>query len=102
MGIYNPKIHIKLAPNTPESFVKKALDMIRRGHNSIVFVCERTMIKALTDRGVPYDEARLCDVKGCYEYLQRGALDTCTNYVSMIKPLEFALHNGRDGATGGL
>ena len=100
MGIYNPKIHIKLAPNTPEAFVKKALDMIRRGHNSIVFVCERTMIKALTDRGVPYDEARLCDVKGCYEYLQRGALDTCTNYVSMIKPLEFALHNGCDGVTG--
>ena len=32
MGIYNPKIQIKVE-NTPKEFVMKAFDMIRRGNN---------------------------------------------------------------------
>ena len=34
------KLHIKVMPNTPDEFLKKALDMIRRGKNCIVFVNE--------------------------------------------------------------
>ena len=36
MGIYNPKVQIKIADSTPKDFILKALDMIRRGNNSIV------------------------------------------------------------------
>ena len=38
MGIYNPKLQLKISDETPKSIVLKALDMIRRGNNSIVFV----------------------------------------------------------------
>ena len=38
MNIYNPKIQFKLHPSTPKDLVLKALDMIRHGSNSIVFV----------------------------------------------------------------
>lgn len=99
MGIYNPKIQIKIAVNTPKEFVLKALDMIRRGHNSIVFVCEETMIKALMKRGATYDQARMCHVTGCYEYSCQGALGTGMNYTNLMKPLEYALYGGLDAYT---
>lgn len=97
LGIYNPKIQIKIADSTPEEFIFKALDMIRRGNNSIVFVNDATMRKALENTGVSKDEARLCDVKGCYEYAVRGAYDSPSLiYLNLLKPLEFALHEGFD------
>ena len=100
MGIYNPKIQIKVADSTPKDFLLKALDMIRRGNNSIVFVNDATMRKALTRIGATPEQARLCDVKGCYEYAVQGTLGTEMNYVNLLKPLEYALHKGCDGITG--
>ena len=102
MGIYNPKIQIKLAKNTPEAFVLKALDMIRRGHNSIVFVTEEVITAALMRRGLTAEQARTCDIKGCYEYSPQSAMGTGMNYVNMMKPLEYTLYGGRDGVTGKL
>ena len=100
MGIYNPKIQIKVAKSTPKAFLNKALDMIRRGHNCIVFVSDATLRKALTRVGVSEETARLCNVTGCYEYSPRGAYGTGMNYVNLLKPLEYALHCGHDGLTG--
>ena len=102
MSIYNPKVQIKVAPSTPKDFICKALDMIRRGRNSIVFVNDTTMRKALMKTGATPEQARLCDVKGCYEYAVQGTLGSEMNYVNLMKPLEYALHGGRDGVTGEL
>ena len=97
LGIYNPKIQIKIADSTPKDFILKALDMIRRGNNSMVFVNDATMRKALMNTGVSKEEARLCDVKGCYEYAVRGAYDSPSLvYLNLLKPLDFALHEGYD------
>ena len=100
MKIYNPKIQIKLTDSTPKDFIMKALDMIKRGHNCIVFVSDTTIRAALERAGVSKDEARLCDVKGCYEYSPLGSMCVGMNYLNLMKPLEFALHEGRDGVTG--
>jgi formate C-acetyltransferase len=100
MGIYNPKIQIKVNGNTPKTFLLKALDMIRRGHNSIVFVSDATMRAALMRDGFSEEEARTCDVKGCYEYAVQGAFSCEMNYLNLVKPLEYALHKGYDGVTG--
>ena len=100
MGIYNPKIQIKLAESTPKDFVMKALDMIRRGNNCIVFVCDETIRKALVNAGATEEEARLAVVKGCYEYSTPNSFDGGMNYFNLLKPLEHALHGGRDGVTG--
>ena len=99
MRIYSPKVQIKLAKNTPKSFVLKALDMIRRGNNSIVFVCEETIRQALVRFGATEEQARMCDVRGCYEYSTQGTYVSSMNYVNLLKPLEYALHEGRDGVT---
>lgn len=100
MGIYSPKVQIKVSESTPKALLCKALDMIRRGRNSIVFVGDATIRKALTKDGASPEQARLCDIKGCYEYSVEGAVVTEMNYVNLLKPLEYALHGGCDGVTG--
>lgn len=102
MGLYNPKIQIKLADSTPKPFVLKALDMIRRGKNSVVFVNDAAIRRSLENAGVSPEEARLCNIKGCYEYSPQESYISETNYLSLLKPLEYALHEGRDGITGNL
>ena len=100
MNIYNPKIQIKVCKSTPKAFLLKALDMIRRGKNSIVFVYDKTIRKALEKVGVSPDEARICNITGCYEYSPQSSYGAGMNYLNMLKPLEYALHQGCDGVTG--
>ena len=100
MNIYNPKIQIKVCDSTPKNFLLKALDMIRHGRNSIVFVSDRTIRKALEKVGVSPDEARICNITGCYEYSPQGSYSAGMNYLNLLKPLEYALHQGCDGVTG--
>lgn len=100
MGIFNPKIQIKVADSMPKPFLEKALDMIRRGHNCIVFVSDATIRRALVRAGASEEDARLCDVKGCYEYSTIESYGTGMIYSNLMKPLEYALHKGCDGVTG--
>ena len=100
MNIYNPKLQIKVCDSTPKDFLSKALDMIRRGRNSIVFVSDKTVRKALEKTGVSPEEARSCNITGCYEYSPQGSYCAGMNYVNLLKPLEYALHRGCDGVTG--
>ncbi|MBQ4527970.1 MAG: hypothetical protein II998_07855 [Clostridia bacterium] len=100
MKIYNPKIQIKVAASTPKDFLLKALDMIRRGNSSIVFVSDATIRKALVRAGATREQARLCNIKGCYEYSIQSSMGCGMNYLNLLKPLEYALHKGCDGVTG--
>ena len=100
MNIYNPKIQIKVCDSTPKTFLLKALDMIRHGRNSIVFVSDATIRKALEGVGCTPNEARTCNITGCYEYLPQASYNAGMNYLNMLKPLEYTLHRGCDGITG--
>lgn len=100
MNLYNPKIQIKVSSSTPKDFLCRALDMIRCGKNSIVFVSDIVMRHALERVGVSPDEARECNVTGCYEYSAQGSYHTAMNYLNLLKPLEYALHKGHDGVSG--
>ena len=100
MNLYNPKIQLKVSmKNTPEPFLRKALDMIRRGNNSIVFVSEDMIVKTLMGRGEPYEVARRAQIHGCYEFSPIGSFGCGMNYVNLLKPLEYLLNEGRDGVT---
>ena len=101
MGIYDPKIQIKWDENVPQAFMDKALDMIRRGHNSLVFVCMPNVIKAMMNLGVTEQEARDCVVSGCYEVQVAGnSVLTGAGHLNMAKGVEMVFHNGRDALTG--
>ncbi len=100
MGIYNPKVQIKVCNSTPKDFLLKTLDMIRRGHSSIVFVSDNTIRRALVRAGATEEAARLCNVTGCYEYSVQSSYGAGMNYLNLLKPLEYTLHQGCDGVTG--
>ena len=100
LGIYNPKIQVKVNHNTPVPFIEKIMDMIRRGHNSLVFLCEPGIVKSMMSLGVTYDEARTCDIKGCYEFaVKAGEVSTAPLYLNVLKPIVLVFHNGCDPAT---
>ncbi len=100
LDILCPKIQIKLSENTPKAFVLRLLDMIRRGHSSIVFLPERRLYSAYRRLGYSSEEIRLCNITGCYENSTLGSMCIGMNYVNLMKPFEYALHGGCDGVTG--
>ncbi len=100
LNICSPKLQIKIAPNTPAAFIDKATDMIRRGRNSIVFLCEPSIKRAMMGYGATEDEARTCDITGCYEFVPRARGNTTiVAYLNMLKPLELVLYDGIDPHT---
>lgn len=97
IGIYNPKIQLKINRNTPEPLLYKVFDMVRRGKSCFVFCCEPGMMKAVMSYGASYEEAREMDIRGCYETGVRAAeVSTATGYINALKPVEYVFSNGFD------
>lgn len=100
IGIYNPKIQLKINENTPDKLLFKVIDMIRRGHSCFVFCCEPCMIKAVMTYGATYDEALNMDIRGCHETgVRANEVSTGTGYVNALKAVEYVFSNGFDSRT---
>ncbi len=101
LNILDPKLHIKVSENTPQDFIDYALNMIRSGRNSIVFVGEPCIIRTMTKYGYSLREAQTADIKGCYEYCARGGcVETAPLTLNSVKILGLALHNGIEVLSG--
>jgi len=101
LNICTPKLQLKISPNTPVKFIDKALDMIRRGNSSIVFVSELSIKRAMMKMGISEEEARTCDITGCYEFTPRGRGNyTAAGHINMLKPFELVFNNGVDPHSG--
>ena len=89
LNICSPKLQLKISPVTPTAFIDKAVDMIRRGRSSIVFLCEPSIRRAMMGYGATEEEIRLCDITGCYEFVPH-ARGNCTIVacVNMLKLVE--------------
>lgn len=99
--LINPKIHIKVMPNTPDAFLKKALDNIRNGCNCIVFVNEQLGIELSKKLGRSDEECRRLVATGCNNFASRGHESTPEHmYVNLAKAIELALNDGFDPTTG--
>ncbi|MBO5052371.1 MAG: hypothetical protein J6D31_09255 [Clostridia bacterium] len=103
LGLYNPKIQIKVGKSTPRDFLDRVLTMIKGGLNSIVFCNEEVIIKALMHGGATYEEACEAVIKGCYEYaVKADSIPISYNMINALKPIVLVFHNGRDPRTGHL
>lgn len=101
LGLYNPKIQIKTNGTTPKDFVLKALEMVRHGVNSIVFVNNDTATKCLMKSGYTYEQAVDVVMSGCYEYKVKGkgiGISCC--YPNALKAVSLVFDNGLDTVTG--
>ena len=99
--IVNPKLFIKVMPNTPDKFLKKALEMIRRGRNCIVFINEELGMKISRKLGRTEEETRRLVGTGCNNFASRGKETTPEHvYVNLAKGMELVFNNGHDPKTG--
>ena len=99
LHIFDPKIQIKLALNTPTDFINQALKLIRSGNNSLVFVGEPGITRAMTRLGYSEEEARSADIKGCYEYAVRAAaVETAPILLNLPNIIMKALRENRGAA----
>ena len=98
-----PKIQIKIAKNTPDEFIDKVLALIRDRHQSIVLVGEEGIRHIMTSHGLTEEDARTCDIRGCYEFSSRGRVHTNitgVGYFNMLKPFELIFNGGIDKQSG--
>lgn len=97
----NTKMHLLCADNTPDDLIELALDGVRNGKNSIVFMSDNKITEALEKLGSEHDDAADYHIVGCYECGANGELTcSCNARVNIVKAVEAALNNGRDMITG--
>ena len=100
-GIVSPKLFLKVASNTPDEWVGYALDMIRRGHSSIVFINEDVAYKSVLSAGATESEARNFLCTGCFEIQVLNEENmTADLYCNLAKCLELTLNRGYDRLSG--
>ena len=101
LGIYNPKIQVKINENTPDRLLFKVFDMIRRGKSCFALCCEPGMMKAVMSYGATYEEALNMDIRGCYETgVRANEVSSATGYVNALKSVEYVFSNGFDSRIG--
>ncbi len=97
LGIYNPKMQLKINDNIPDDILYKAFDMIRRGHNCFALCCEPGHVKAVMSYGATYEEALGMDISGCYETKVRAnEASPVAGYVNALKAVEYVFSDGFD------
>ena len=102
LNIRNPKIHVRVHDKLPERVIRKLMYLIRKGNSAIVFINEKTVIKAYERIGIPYTDAVTYTTYGCYEPMLPGLEDAMigASWCNMAKAVEFAMNGGRDPITG--
>lgn len=100
-GVVSPKLFLKIAPNSPDAWLRKILDMIRRGHSSIVLINETVAYQSLRTAGATEEEARDFLCTGCYEIQVLCEENmTASVYCNLVKCLELTLSRGYDRQYG--
>ncbi len=102
LNIFNPKLQIKLHPQTPDELLDKVVRMIRSGKNSVVFCCQPGIIKSLmTCYGASFEEACECDISGCNEqHVKANEACMISALPNAAKAVNYVFSNGFDSVTG--
>lgn len=96
LNIHDPKLHIRCYKGIPDDFLIKALELIRKGNNSIVFMNDDVVIQGLVNLGQELEEARCYVPVGCYEPASMGkeVPCSCNGRINVPKAVELAMQDG--------
>lgn len=101
LDITTPKIQLKIASNTPRKLLDTAFEMVRKRQRALVFVSEENIRRIMMSYGHTAEEARTCDIRGCYEIAARGAgNETGSCHINLLKIVELIFNDGTDPVTG--
>ena len=101
LGLYNPKIQLKVSPGMPKDFLRQALEMVRHGSTSIIFCNDEAIERALLARGASPAEAIDSVISGCYEYnVKARGIGISGTYFNALKPVSYVFSRGWDETLG--
>ena len=98
-----PNVYIRVHPGTPDSFMHKAVQVLKIGFGMPAMVNDEVIIPSLMDRGVSREDAVGYSTFGCAEVQVPGKWGYRANgkcKVNMLKILEISLNGGVDPRTG--
>ena len=95
-------VSVRLSPRTPKAFVDRCAELVIRGGGIPFFFNDDCFLQALTDRGIRPEHAWDYAPIGCIELTIPGKAipHAVSGWISAIKCLELALHDGVDPRTG--
>ncbi len=95
-------LSVRIDSNTPDEFIRACSKLVVRGGGIPFFFNDECFLKALTDRGIPLEDARDYAPIGCVELTMPGKTNprAVSGWFNMAKCLELALFNGVDPDNG--
>jgi formate C-acetyltransferase len=101
LRLLQPSTNVLVARRTPERVLRRALEVIRRGHGFPSLFNADVVVEEQLRMGKTVTDAREGGCSGCVETSAFGK-EACvlTGYFNLPKVLELALHDGVDPRTG--
>ncbi|MFW9792686.1 MAG: trans-4-hydroxy-L-proline dehydratase [Candidatus Thorarchaeota archaeon] len=101
MRLIQPSVCIQLSTENPESFLMRAVDVVKEGFGQPSIFNTDVIIKEFVRAGKSIEDARVGGPSGCVTISAFGK-ESCilTGYCNWPKILEITLHNGTDPRTG--
>jgi len=101
MRLIQPSANIQLSQKNPDRFLKRALEIVRKGWGQPSIFNADMVVQELLAQGKAIEDARQGGTSGCVE---AGAFGKeayiLTGYFNLTKVLEITLNNGTDPRTG--
>jgi formate C-acetyltransferase len=100
MRLVQPSSMVQISKKTPDNFLKKAVEVIRKGFGQPSVFNTDAIIQELLRQGKSIEDARNGGASGCVETGAFGKESyILTGYFNLPKILEITLHNGWDPRT---
>jgi len=101
MRLLQPSSNLQLSMKTPDRFLKRGLEIVRKGWGQPSIFNADMVVEELLRQGKSLEDARCGGISGCVE---TGAFGKeayiLTGYFNLPKVLEITLNNGLDPRTG--
>jgi pyruvate formate-lyase/glycerol dehydratase family glycyl radical enzyme len=96
-----PNLGVRIHPNTPDTFLMKAVDVASAGRTKPEFFNDTIGIAVMLSLGVPLEDARDYGISGCVEAVPPHCNGMTNSAMSNIgKALELALNDGKCRLSG--
>ncbi len=101
MHLLQPSTNVQISRRTPETFLRHAVRVIRRGYGFPSVFNADAVVEEQLRQGKSLADARAGGCSGCVEVGAFGKeAYILTGYFNLVKVLELAIHDGRDPRTG--
>ena len=101
MRLLQPSTNIQLSQKSPDKFLKRAGEIIRKGWGQPSVFNAEEVIEEMLRQGKSLEDARCGGTSGCVETGAFGKESyILTGYFNLVKVLEVTLNNGIDPQTG--